>query len=208
MNRTKKHIFLAGLTILSVVVFYLLLDAKNSKSLLSMSTAYTGMILLAVTLAIGPLNLIQNKINPVSTFVRRDIGIWAGVVSIIHVIIGLQVHFGGQFTKYFFHVTDTSDLVSIRFDAFGLANHTGLIATLIFIVLLILSNNFLLKKIGAMRWKNIQRLNYLLFLLVIIHGFIYQLLEKRQLPFIGIVILVFLIVLGLQFKGFKLHTKR
>ena len=208
MNRFIRHVKLAGFSGLMIAVVYLILDSPDGTFLFSMATAYAGLILLAITLLIGPLNLIQKKQNPVSSYLRRDIGIWAGVVSVAHVIIGLQVHMGGRFWIYFVHDFESGQLPSIRFDAFGLANHTGLLATIIIIVLLVLSNNTSLKKLGVVKWKSLQRLSYLLFALVMGHGFIYQLLEKRPMPFILAVLIVFLVVLGVQWKGTRLHTNR
>ncbi|RKZ54899.1 MAG: hypothetical protein DRQ44_18470, partial [Gammaproteobacteria bacterium] len=69
-----------------IAIIFFILDSPDNKYLFSMATAYTGLILLAATLLIGPLNLIKGKNNPVSSYLRRDIGIWAAVVSIIHVI--------------------------------------------------------------------------------------------------------------------------
>ena len=66
-----------------------------------MSSAYVGMILIAVTLILGPLNILRGRANPVSSYLRRDIGIWAGLVSIAHVVFGLQRHFNGKFWRYF-----------------------------------------------------------------------------------------------------------
>lgn len=202
-KRTVRHFYLAGISSLMTAVIYLLIDSPDSLFLLSMSTAYTGVILIAVTLTIGPLNLMSKKINPVSTYLRRDIGIWAAIVSIIHVVFGLQRHMDGRMMVYFFH----DGGYTIRFDTFGLANHSGLLATLVCLALLMLSNNASLRKLGTSKWKNIQRLNYLSFLMIIGHGFIYQLIEKRQLPFVIIVALITIIVFGFQWKGFKLHKK-
>ena len=189
-----------------VAIIYLLLDSPDQKFLFSMATAYAGLILLAVSLLLGPLNLIRNKANPVSSYLRRDIGIWAAIVSIIHVIFGLQVHMGGRIWTYFFHDMEPGQGYAVRLDAFGFANHSGLVATLICIVLMAVSNNASLKKLGQHRWKSIQRLNYLLFPLVIGHGFIYQVLEKRQLPFVAVVGLIFVVVLVMQWKGFKIRS--
>jgi len=36
---------------------------------------------------------------------------------------------------------------------------------------------------GAARWKRVQRFNYLLFAVVIVHAILYQTVEKRSLPF-------------------------
>jgi hypothetical protein len=57
-------------------------------------------------------------------------GIIAGVLAITYTIIGLLVHFRGDFVQYFLYRTPTG-IDGVRFDAFGIANHIGLIAALI-----------------------------------------------------------------------------
>jgi len=206
MTRSTRHIALAGASSVLIVIISFTIDSADNKYLFSMATAYTGLLLLAATLLIGPLNLIKGKINPVSDYFRRDIGIWAAIISIIHVIIGLQVHMGGRFLEYFFH-DGAVQLSAVRYDSFGLANYSGLLAALFCILLMTFSNNVSLKKLGAVRWKNIQRINYLLWLLVVGHGFLYQILEKRHFPYAEIVGLILAVVLWFQWRGYKLYVR-
>lgn len=63
---------------------------------LSVATAYAGLLLRAITLLLGPWNVLRGRPNPVSTDVRRDVGIWAGILSLAHVVFGLQVHMRGR----------------------------------------------------------------------------------------------------------------
>ena len=44
----------------------------------SFATAYPALILLLITLAIGPLHVLWRRRNPISMDLRRDVGIWAG----------------------------------------------------------------------------------------------------------------------------------
>jgi sulfoxide reductase heme-binding subunit YedZ len=147
----------------------------------SLATAYAALVLLAATLILGPLNLIRRRANPTSTDLRRDLGIWAFVVGLLHTVIGLQVHMKSMWL-YFFREISGPQAWSLRWDQFGAANYTGLAATLILVLLAALSNDFSLRWLGGRRWKNLQRWNYALFALVLAHGVLYQLIEKRSLP--------------------------
>jgi sulfoxide reductase heme-binding subunit YedZ len=149
----------------------------------SMATAYVGLALLAWTLFTGPLNVLRRRANPVSTDFRRDVGIWAGILSVVHVVVGLQVHMGGNIWKYFFYGSGL-DVRDLRHDPFGLANYTGLAGTVVILLLLALSNDVSLRRLGRHRWKTLQRLNYAIFALVVAHGAVYQVLEKRRLVFV------------------------
>lgn len=208
MTRFTRHIAVFSFSAALISIIFFLLDSTDYIFMLSMATAYTGLFLIAVTLAIGPLNYLANRSNPVSSYLRRDIGIWAGIISVSHVIFGLQVHFSGEFWRYFVDNSVTGGGYSLRFDAFGLANYSGLVVTLICLVLLALSNNVSIRKLGSMKWKNIQRFNYASFPLVVGHGFIYHLLENRPLSFVMVIGLVFIGVAFLQWKGFRLHASR
>lgn len=75
---------------------------ESQLATLSTASAYAGLALLIVSLSLGPLNILRNRPNPVSTDLRRDVGIWAGLLGLIHTVVGLQVHMGGNFWLYFF----------------------------------------------------------------------------------------------------------
>lgn len=206
MNRVIRHLLLGGFSVALTFIIYILMEATDTMYLLSMGTAYTGLVLLAATLLIGPANLIRKNANPISSYLRRDVGIWAGIVSLIHMFIGLEMHFGGIYWKYFARQTESGYMPHLN--AFGAANYTGLIVGILVVMLLYLSNDVSIKKYGMGTWKKIQRYNYVLFILVIAHSFFYQFVENRALHYVVIVGAVFLSVLAVQWKGFKLHVKR
>lgn len=69
---------------------------------LSMATAYAGLIFLAASLWFGPWNVLRRLPNPISFNLRRDVGIWTGILAIVHTAIGLTVHLRGRMWMYFF----------------------------------------------------------------------------------------------------------
>lgn len=167
-----------------------------------MSTAYTSLLLFGITLAIGPFNILLKKNNPVSSDLRRDFGIWCALVGITHVVIGIQVHMG-NFLLYFFKAVEGADAFVLRSDFFGAANYVGLIATIILLVLLILSNDLSLRILKPKRWKSIQQWSYVLFFLVATHGIMFQIIEKRQVPLVLLLIAFILIPFIIQVAGIK-----
>lgn len=170
----------------SVIVFaivYWLTPSKDSLVRWSFGSAYAAISLLTLTLAIGPINILRGARQPVSSDFRRDTGIWACIWSLVHTIIGLQVHLRGRMSEYFFHPGDKPLLARVRYDMFGLANYAGLVAAVLVLVLAAISNDWSLSRLGARRWKRVQQLNYVLFTIVIIHAILYQIIEKRSPPF-------------------------
>lgn len=202
MMRGSRSLLLFIIACVLVYAFYQLEPEKPLVQAISIGTAYISMLYFAVALSIGPLNLIRSKRNPVSSLLRRDLGIWAALLAIVHTIAGLQVHLGGRFVQYFIYPPGQSHAIPFRFDAFGLTNNLGLICTVIMIGLLCLSNNRSLRMMGASSWKKWQRLTYLLALALPIHGLIYQFLEKRIGLYTVLLLAITLAVFAVQMSGF------
>src|SRR5258705_12893777 len=93
--RSTRHVTLAALAIAITCLAYAATPPPDVRHRLSMATAYTSLILLAVSLWIGPWNVLRRRPNPVSFDLRRDIGIWTGILAVLHTIIGLTVHLRG-----------------------------------------------------------------------------------------------------------------
>src|SRR5262249_15733391 len=96
----------------------------------------------------------------------------------------------------------------LRFDAFGWANHLGLVGGLLLIFLLVLSNDWSLTRLGARRWKGLQRWNYLVFGLVVVHGLLYQVLEKRIAGWVVAFAILNVLVVLMQVAGFQRRQKQ
>ena len=54
------------------------------------------MVFFAVSLCLGPWNVLRGRPNPTSFHLRRDVGIWAGILANVHTAIGLRVHLRGR----------------------------------------------------------------------------------------------------------------
>lgn len=177
-------------------------------SRLTTATGYVATGLLALTLLIGPANLLLRRRTPISSYLTRDVGTWAAIVSVVHVIAGLFVHgppapFGERVFYYFF-APDGSPLTN----TFGWGNWTGLAATVIVVGLLAISNDFTLRKLKARRWKNLQRLNYALFVLVILHALFYgALLRVISISTLLLGLIVIAVFVG-QMVGIWLWRRR
>jgi|SRR5688572_9981827 len=203
-RRLARHVAIAlfGVTV-SVGVMLLLGDEGVRVFRLSMGTAYASLALLACSLLIGPFNLLGRKPNPVSSDVRRDIGIWAGTFALAHVAFGLQVHLPGRMLEYFVWPASEERPIPIRHDAAGMTNWAGLVAALVLLMLMAISNDAALRRLGTARWKRIQRWSYAAFALMAFHGFLYQVLENRPATWIAAFVLVIAGVTAVQVIGVR-----
>jgi sulfoxide reductase heme-binding subunit YedZ len=180
-------------------------DDRSFWRRLTTATGYVALGLLALTLLIGPANLLLRRRNPVSSYLRRDVGAWTAFFSGVHVIPALWVHGTGQIRDFLhFFVVDGSLLRT----SFGLGNWTGLAALVIVAVLLALSSDAVLRKLKAKNWKRLQRLNYVLFALVVVHAFFYGALLRETSPYTILLFLSVVAVVVAQGMGIWLFRRR
>lgn len=192
-------LFLASVAALALIAERLLEGSAPFRW--SMATAYVALALLAAAMCVGPWTALRRGRAPLSNDLRRDLGIWAGVVSLAHVAVGLQVHMGSMLLYFVIRSADGS--WTLRRDAFGLANWVGLVSTCILLLLLALSNDWSLRRLGRQRWKAMQRSTYAAAILLVLHGAVYQLLERRHARWVLLFALVVVVVAVAQSLGFR-----
>lgn len=197
----KHHFPLLVLSAGSVAALYFTRPYRDVLSRASFATAYPALALLASTLLVGPWNLLRSRQNPVSNDFRRDLGIWAGLLGILHSVIGQNVHLRGRPWLYYVYGQQEHHVFPVRHDLFGLANYTGAVSILLIIALLATSNDYSLRAFGTSRWKQLQRWNYAAFSLAAIHSLAFQAVEKQSPPFVSIVIVCIAITACLQIVG-------
>lgn len=203
-SRFSKHYFpLISVTILVGIILHNVWPKKDFITLITDVSGYIAIVLLSISLIIGAINVVMKRKNPVSSYFRRDIGISGGILAVIHSTTGLFVHMRGNMWQYFSVQTSTG--YKIRLDDFGIANYTGLLSALLVVALIVTSNDYFILKLRATKWKNFQRLSYLMFILAIIHVVYYRLnnpglVYSFYLPMVAC-------VLALQISGFTIRIK-
>ena len=144
MNQSRRriiqHLGLFVLAILITAVFYAVGNEERTLANFSIATAYSSFIFLIISLTIGPIQVLGKSPNPLSSYVRRDVGIWSGVLALTHTVVGLQIHFTGRMYLYFLFPSEWQKFLPLRYDTFGIANYTGMFATALYCFLLFLSN--------------------------------------------------------------------
>jgi methionine sulfoxide reductase heme-binding subunit len=171
----RHHLPIGLVTLASGAALYVTRSYPDVITRLSFSSAYPALFLVAATLLVGPWKVLAGSRLAVSLDLRRDLGIWAGMVSIFHAVIGNCEHLRGRpWLYYVYENWRDGHVMPLRYDLFGLGNHTGLIAALIILALLATSNDAALRKLGTPGWKKLQRWNYAVFALVAVHTWTYQ----------------------------------
>jgi sulfoxide reductase heme-binding subunit YedZ len=197
----KHHLVLFLLSAAATASLYFTRPYRDVLTRVSFATAYPALVLLAASLFIGPINLIRMRRNPVSSDLRRDIGIWAGILSIVHVVVGQNVHMRGRPWLYYVYAPTEHHNFPIRHDLFGLANYSGAASTLVLIALLATSNDYFLRALGTPKWKQLQRWNYAAFGAAAVHAIAFQAVEKQHVPFVSFVIVCIALTISIQTAG-------
>jgi Predicted membrane protein len=196
----EHHLPLALGTIAAALLLFATRPYRDWVSRASFATAYPALILLAATLWVGPWNLLRARRTPISTDLRRDIGIWAGAVGLTHAIVGQCVHLRGRPWLYYVY-GKSGHALPFRHDLFGWANYTGLFSALILLALFATSNDLSLRLLGTLAWKKLQRRNYICFGLAAIHTLLYQKSEKLHGPFVFAAVLSISLTIVIQLAG-------
>lgn len=197
----RHHLPLALVTLAAGLVLYVTRPTPDVLSRLSFASAYPALVLLAVTLVIGPWRVLRKKAPLLSQDMRRDIGIWAGMTGLFHAGVGQFVHLRGK--PWLYYIYEKWNVMPLRHDMFGVANFTGLFATLVLIALLATSSDMALRRLGTPGWKSLQRWNYACFALTALHAFGYQSIERQALPYVGFTLLCVVATILLQFAAWR-----
>jgi sulfoxide reductase heme-binding subunit YedZ len=202
----RHHVPLAAASAAALVVLTDLAPSHGGFSIqrLASPTGDVALVLLAVTLLIGPVNLVLRRRNPVNSYLRRDVGTWTAIWSLVHVVVSFQGHESGTFGFVRYFVVDGRPLTN----NFGMGNWTGLAATVIVVLLLVMSTDRTLRDLKSSRWKDLQRLTYALFALVVVHALFYGALARMTSPFTRILLSTVTAVLLGQATGIWLWRRR
>jgi methionine sulfoxide reductase heme-binding subunit len=196
----RHHLPLFLLSFACVAALYSTRPYPDVISRASFATAYPALALLAATLLIGPWYLLRRKANPVSSDLRRDLGIWAGILGVLHAAVGQFVHLRGRPWLYYVYGPGEHHH-GMRHDLFGLANYTGALGALLLAMLFATSNDFSLRRLGTGKWKQLQRWNYAVFALVAVHSFAFQGVEKQKQLWVVTAAFCVAAALSLQIAG-------
>lgn len=198
-----QHLPLFLLSAASICLLYETRPYTDRISRFSFATAYPAIALIAVTLALGPLNVLRKRRNPISGDLRRDVGIWAGILSLVHAVVGQTVHLRGRPWLYYVYESKAHHAIPLRHDLFGFSNYTGAFSAVLVLALLATSNDISLRALGTPRWKALQRWNYAAFALAIFHTAGYQSTAKHNTGFEIFVGLATCMALLLQYLGYR-----
>lgn len=170
---------------------------------LSLSTAWLCFAYMAAALSLGPMRARRSGQPIANLQTRRDLGIWAGLTGLFHLWAATAQSMSERYMAIYVNIADQEISAAARAELFAWGSIIGFLIGLLLLLLLGLSNNWILQKLKLTTWKRMQRLAYPAFALTAAHGVMFQLLEFRRFYFIALMVAVTVTVVVLQFFGFR-----
>lgn len=208
LQNFPTHAVIIGIMAIFYVLSRSFVTPVKLTGFLMVILGYFSLLLICVTLLIGPLALLRWRRNPVNIEVRRDVGIWAGITGGLHVLLTFRGTLVNNYILFFFLRPNCCGGYVPELHLFGISNDIGLLATILLLVLTALSNTVSLRLLRGKWWKRVQRLTYPLVVLALLHTFIYQYINIRDAILIVLTIALLLLVLICQGVGIALTLSR
>ncbi len=173
---------------------------------LSVATGSIALVLLGLTLSIGPIRAWRRgRQNPIHIRWRRTIDIRTGIVAWVHVGLGITIHSPGwRLDTQFLNIRGFPNPLLV---AISIGFWLGSFAAITLIPLMATSNPRMMRRLGPNLWKRVQRLTYILFGLLVVHIGLLQYQERRDLRHVGITFSVVTTTLLVQVAGVR-YVKR
>jgi len=207
-NRWRHHCVLAAASFLMIGFVALTGSGDTLLDDISLATAYICLLLMAVALCLGPLRVLRSAPLHLNIYLRRDIGIWSGLAGLVHLFVATELSMNQSYMELYVNLSTSGLSDSMRASLFSWGSIVGFLVGIFVLLLLVLSNDKIMRFVGSMWWKRLQRFAYLAFVLTVLHGFAFQAIEARNVLLVGIVFVVFIGVLMLQISGFRAVKRR
>lgn len=200
-KRIRNHVLL-GLGALGTLGLATLAgDADSTADRLSIVSAYQCLLLLGAALLIGPINARASGRPVGNSHLRRDIGIWAGLTGLLHFFLANALAMNYSYLELFVDNAARAPTAAIRMQLYTAGTILGYVVAVVFLLLMVLSSDFMLRKVGMRWWKRLQRLSYLIFAATVAHAFMFQALESRPPAWVIVVAAVALGIVLAQLGG-------
>jgi sulfoxide reductase heme-binding subunit YedZ len=156
----------AGILTLS---FWLSRPRWSSEMRLWKAVGDAALVLLVVSLAIGPLVRLWRRATPLLAW-RREAGIWFTVMATLHTLLILNGWVRWSALRFLGYEFIPQVGRNVRLEAgFGLANIIGVLALLWALVLAATSSDRAVRRLGPAAWKWLHTGAYVIFYLVLAH---------------------------------------
>lgn len=206
--RARRHFTLFLLVIGGVSIVVFAVPAENTIDRVSILTAWQFMWLLAVVLLIGPLRLLRTGRVRANMYLRRDLGIWAGITGLMHLFAGTGESMTPAYVVEYVNYAGGEGGERLREQLFTWSTIVGLVIGVLVLLLVMLSNDAAIRRLGVRWWKGLHRTSYAVFALTAGHAFAFQVLESRESWLMVTTGALVCVVVAIQFAGIIVQRRR
>ncbi|MCP3999333.1 MAG: hypothetical protein GY727_00250 [Gammaproteobacteria bacterium] len=207
MKRPVRMILMLVATLMVLAAGVLILSQPNLLERISITSAWLCMFYMTVALLIGPLRRARGEVVPANIYIRRDVGIWAALLGLLHFYTGNVVAMNEVYIDTFVRGPFAPLTEMLRNQLFFWGSITGLIIAIFFLVLLAISSDWAIRRLKLSRWKKIQQISHVALWLTVVHGIAFQLLESRFIPLVSMVVMAIAIFL-VQLRGRRRNKRK
>lgn len=176
-------------------------DPALARDRLSLLTAWLCFALLVAALGLGPWQALRTGQPVLNNLLRRDLGIWAALTGLAHLTVATAVVMRPAYFRAYITGPPDNPLPGWAGWIGTASIVAGYLVGLLVLMLLALSNNRSLARLGPARWKRLQRAAVLALFLTIAHGLIFQVIEGRTGGWLAALVVVSVAILGLRWRA-------
>lgn len=152
-------------------------------------------------LGLGPWEALRTGRPVVNSVLRRDFGIWAALTGLLHLVVATAEVMRPAYVGAYLTGPADAPLPGWAWWAGTSGIVGGYLVGLVVLALLTLSNDWSLRRLGAARWKRLQRAATLAFGLTVAHGVVFQILEGRTRGWLPALVVVSAAILLLRARA-------
>ena len=167
----------------------------------SLLTAWLCFALLVAALGLGPWQALRTGQPVLNNLLRRDLGIWAALAGLAHLTVATGVVMQPAYFRAYITGPPENPLPGWAGWIGTASILAGYLVGLLVLMLLALSNNRSLARLGPARWKRLQRAAIVALFLTIAHGLIFQVIEGRTGGWLAALVVVSAAILGLRWRA-------
>lgn len=203
MRRFARHLLLAAAIAAAMTLAVATGAAADALDRASLTLAWLCLALFAGALTIGPLHALRTGRLLTNHLLRRDLGIWCALTGLAHLGIAFAISMTPAYMQAYIDVAGAWPAPGVRRQLYSWAVIGSLVIAAVFLVLLALSSNAALRRVGPTWWKRLQRLSYLAFALTVLHSVAFQVIESRSAWLVALLVLLTGAVLATQLAGWS-----
>jgi DMSO/TMAO reductase YedYZ heme-binding membrane subunit len=179
MTRATRHFLLAAASTAAPLAAAGAAPAGAALDRMSLMLAWLCLLYFTAVLLVGPAHVLRTGRLVTNHLLRRDLGIWCAVTGLAHLALSFKISMTPLYMQLYIDGAGSWPAPAWRRELYKWGVIGSLVIAVVFLMLLALSNNASLRRLGPAWWKRLQRLSYPAFVLTVAHGVVFQLIESR-----------------------------